>query len=875
MTLLRTFFTFTFGLFSLGLLAQAGAIDPSFDIGSGADDRVRNITLQPDGRIIIAGDFTEYNLAGYEHLARLLPDGGFDVSFFTNSANQAIYTTELQADGKVLLGGVFSNYQGPRLRIARVDDEADLDPSFDPGTGASGVVRDFEVLPDGKILVAGNLVTYNDTEVNRIARLNPDGTLDLNFDAGTGFNGNTYSLAIQEDGKIVVGGFFISLNGESANRIVRLNPDGSRDNLFDTGTGADAVVRRVALQSDGKILIAGGFESFNGSPVNFITRLNADGSMDDTFNIGSGPNDDIYALAVQADGKILIGGEFTSFDGTTTNRIARLNTNGSLDTGFNTGTGLNGRVEDIAIQADGKVLVGGDFTSFNGSSQNGLVRLFGDATDCNGDENGTAFLDECGTCVGGNTGLEACVADCNSDFGGTAFLDECETCVGGNTGLDACEQDCNGDFGGTAFLDECETCVGGNTGLDACEQDCNGDFGGTAFLDECETCVGGNTGLDACEQDCNGDFGGTAFLDECETCVGGNTGLDACEQDCNGDFGGTAFIDECDTCVGGNTGLEACVADCNGNFGGTAFLDECETCVGGNTGLDACEQDCNGDFGGTAFLDECETCVGGNTGLDACEQDCNGDFGGTAFLDECDTCVGGNTGLEACVADCNGDFGGTAFLDECETCVGGNTGLDACEQDCNGDFGGTAFIDECDTCVGGNTGLEACVADCNGDFGGTAFLDECETCVGGNTGLEPCTGGCIDDTACNYDVLAGFDDGSCFFVGDTCDDDNSETINDVIQPNCECEGELPSKIEEIEERFLIYPNPASFSIKVAGGLSSPPFHFKIMDTKGSILMSSVLTDSDEIDISNLAPGIYILELNNAFKQHRARVVISR
>jgi hypothetical protein len=362
--------------------------------------------------------------------------------------------------------------------------------------------------------------------------------------------------------------------------------------------------------------------------------------------------------------------------------------------------------------------------------------------DCNGVANGTAFLDNCGTCVGGTTGLNPCVADCNGTFGGTAFLDNCNTCVGGNTGLSACAADCNGVFGGTAFTDNCGTCVGGNTGLSACAADCNGVFGGTAFFDNCNTCVGGNTGLSACAADCNGVFGGTAFLDNCNTCVGGNTGLSACAADCNGVFGGTAFFDNCNTCVGGNTGLIACLADCNGVFGGTAFFDNCNTCVGGNTGLSACAADCNGVFGGTAFFDNCNTCVGGNTGLSACAADCNGVFGGTAFFDNCNTCVGGNTGLSACVADCNGVFGGTAFFDNCNTCVGGNTGLSACTADCNGVFGGTAFFDNCNTCVGGNTGLSACAADCNGVFGGTAFFDNCNTCVGGNTGLSACVADC-------------------------------------------------------------------------------------------------------------------------------------
>ncbi|MCA1762604.1 MAG: hypothetical protein LC664_06400, partial [Flavobacteriales bacterium] len=191
------------------------------------------------------------------------------------------------------------------------------------------------------------------------------------------------------------------------------------------------------------------------------------------------------------------------------------------------------------------------------------------------------------------TDFELCIsfADCNGDFGGDAFTDNCGTCVGGNTGLVACEEDCNGEFGGEAFTDNCGSCVGGNTGEVPCEQDCNGEFGGEAFFDNCGTCVGGNTGLVACEEDCNGDFGSDAFTDNCGSCVGGNTGEEPCEQDCNGDFGGEAFTDNCGTCVGGNTGEEPCEQDCNGDFGGDAFTDNCGTCVGGNTGEEPCEED--------------------------------------------------------------------------------------------------------------------------------------------------------------------------------------------------------------------------------------------------------------------------------------------
>ena len=120
--------------------------------------------------------------------------------------------------------------------------------------------------------------------------------------------------------------------------------------------------------------------------------------------------------------------------------------------------------------------------------------------------------------------------------------------------------DCNGELGGAAFVDECGVCVGGNTGLFACVEDCNGDFGGNAVVDECDLCVGGNTGRMACVQDCADVFGGDAVVDECGVCVGGDTGREACVRDCNGDFGGNAVVDECDVCVGGNTGRDACGA---------------------------------------------------------------------------------------------------------------------------------------------------------------------------------------------------------------------------------------------------------------------------------------------------------------------------
>lgn len=214
--------------------------------------------------------------------------------------------------------------------------------------------------------------------------------------------------------------------------------------------------------------------------------------------------------------------------------------------------------------------------------------------------------------------------------------------------LGSCTGDCNGVAGGSAYLDNCNVCVGGNTGKTACVQDCNGTWGGIAYRDNCNICVGGTTGKTACVPDCNGVLGGTAYIDGCNTCVGGNTGKTPCTTDCNGVLGGTAYLDNCNICVGGNTGKTACVQDCNGQWGGTAIFDVCGICYGGTTGKTPCSIDCHSDLGGTAYIDNCNNCVGGNTGSTACVMDCNGQWGGSAYLDNCSVCVGGNTGKIAC-----------------------------------------------------------------------------------------------------------------------------------------------------------------------------------------------------------------------------------
>jgi uncharacterized delta-60 repeat protein len=345
-----------------------GSIDNTFNIGTGFNNIVRTTELQPDGKTLVGGDFTTYNGTTRSRITRLNTDGSIDGTFNIGTGfGSAVRSISLQSDGKILVGGDFTTYNGNnRSRITRLNTDGSIDGTFDIGTGFNGSILSIVIQPDGKILVGGDFTAYNGTTRNRIIRLNTDGSIDGTFDIGTGFNTDgVRSIYSQTDGKILVGGSFTAYNGTTRNRIIRLNTDGSIDGTFDIGTGFNNNVSRINIQPDGKVLVGGIFTSYNGTTRNRIIRLNTDGSIDGTFNIGTGFNGDASVIWVQSDGKILVGGSFTTYNENGRNFIARLNTDGSIDNTFNIGTGFNLGVSTVFLQPDGKVLVGGNFNFYN------------------------------------------------------------------------------------------------------------------------------------------------------------------------------------------------------------------------------------------------------------------------------------------------------------------------------------------------------------------------------------------------------------------------------------------------------------------------------------------------------------------------------
>jgi uncharacterized delta-60 repeat protein/uncharacterized repeat protein (TIGR01451 family) len=353
--------------------------DITFNTGTGPSGyNVITTAIQSDGKIIIGGVFSKFNGAARNNIARLNPDGSLDAGFHVGTgANGGVITTAIQSDGKIIIGGVFSSFNGKaRNCIARLNTDGSLDTSFRVGTGANSSVIAAKVQSDGKIIISGAFTEYNGISRNRIARLNTDGSLDVAFNVGTGADNDVWTISVQNDGKVIIGGDFTSYDGTSSNRIARLNTDGSLDAGFNIGIGANNFVETSSIQSDGKIIIGGGFFSFNGINSNNLARLNTDGSLDHSFNAaGTGPDNTVFTSVIQSDGKILIAGLIGEYNGKVRKGIARLNPDGRLDETFNQGTGANGAIYSISVQDDDKIIISGTFGTYNGITCNRIARL--------------------------------------------------------------------------------------------------------------------------------------------------------------------------------------------------------------------------------------------------------------------------------------------------------------------------------------------------------------------------------------------------------------------------------------------------------------------------------------------------------------------
>lgn len=413
------------GINSKGIirLNSDGTVDGTFDSGTGFNNLVRSIAIQPDQKIILAGDFTQYkNTYVPSKIIRLnangTPDPTFQFTQLTTSTNMlnvmpdnsivftASYSVsippmnnrlvrvlsngaldtitegnethgpgggntfsqiKLLSSGKLLLVGqfetAFSRYRGG---IARMNQDFTLDNSFNPKPGFKEEIEEVFVQPDGKIYATKEILddsivnVYNDVIVKGLVRISSNGSLDTTFHIPDSLMVSAEAIAVQPDGKVVVAGMTKIYDGSNwvwNRNVVRFNPDGSLDQSFTMFPFVAQNLDKLLLQSDGKIIILGVVSVDNGNTYPCISRLNSNGTLDNSFNIGTGANNRVTSGLITSSGKIIIGGDFTSFNGVPVQRLAAINPNGSLDLTFAFNGNITSTVNALEKQADGKIYV--------------------------------------------------------------------------------------------------------------------------------------------------------------------------------------------------------------------------------------------------------------------------------------------------------------------------------------------------------------------------------------------------------------------------------------------------------------------------------------------------------------------------------------
>ncbi len=361
-----------------------GDLDSSFADSSQIDGRIRAFAVQKDGRLLIGGEFTNVHGQPRHRIARLLPNGKLDPTFNPGTgANDTVFVITLQPDGRILIGGNFTSYNGvERRRIARLLPDGAIDPSFAPPfNGAGNDVRAILVAPDGGIFIGGDFTQYGGVASQRVAKLHANGNRDPSFNASLGANGAVHALALDSEGRLLIGGGFTEYATTSRPHLARLTPTGALDATYDP-PDFDNTVRCLTQRPDGKLLVAGDFTDYEGTPMDRLAQLLPDGTRDPAFDTtggstNGGPNGSVHALLLLKDGRAIVAGSFSGFipadaGGTARGGIARIDASGKLEKGFGglpSGSSFSSAIlYALAGLPGGKIAVGGDFDDYGGKT---------------------------------------------------------------------------------------------------------------------------------------------------------------------------------------------------------------------------------------------------------------------------------------------------------------------------------------------------------------------------------------------------------------------------------------------------------------------------------------------------------------------------
>jgi len=350
-------------------------------------NNINAIDVFSDGRILVGGQLQYYRDFEYTTLACINPDGSPNYSYNIDKEMEdvdVVLALKVLPDDSVLVGNIFSNFENKKREcIIKLKPDGSIDDSFNVSMGTKkpyskkdllenfkrAVKRDNEpkegvnvnnernsnvelvkkihLLPNDKILLGGSFKMCNGTEANNIVCINSDGSLDTTLDFGSGFNDLVSSIANLPDGRILVGGSFDTYNGIPCNRFACLKPDGSLDKFFKIGSGFDAPIYEMVVLPDSRIIVAGAFTQYNGVKCNHIACLLPNGQLDTSFQSGNGFNAPVSALAILPDNRLLAGGFFTKYNNVKRYRLVCLNFDGTINQSFDMGNGFDTSVDFI------------------------------------------------------------------------------------------------------------------------------------------------------------------------------------------------------------------------------------------------------------------------------------------------------------------------------------------------------------------------------------------------------------------------------------------------------------------------------------------------------------------------------------------------
>lgn len=404
-----------------------GIIDYSFGNGVGTLGFVREIKIDASGKILVAGSFNDFNNQLHSGFVRILADGAIDPSFHvppTNLFNEVVFTSiGIQSNGKyilagrvvdlnstfqlvyrfntngtidssfisdgmyydmvetcailsndkILIGGDINGYNGQQVKyLCRLNVDGILDQSYSSINQLNNVVKDIDITNSDSVVLSGFFTKFDYRDRKYLLKLNPNGTINDDYRNNEGFNNDVNQLKISSLNTVYAVGKFTYFENTPANRIISLNLDGSINTAFNSGEGFDNDVKAIFIESSGKIILGGDFTKYNGTSISYLCRLNIDGTLDNSFNVVvNGPINSIERLP---NGNYYLAGNFTTVNGVTRNRIAHISASNILESNFN-GSGFNGEVKGVKINSQGKLLIHGNFTTYNSYSANRIVVL--------------------------------------------------------------------------------------------------------------------------------------------------------------------------------------------------------------------------------------------------------------------------------------------------------------------------------------------------------------------------------------------------------------------------------------------------------------------------------------------------------------------